>query len=61
MESKREVDLQGNCSKCGGVHFGTGPDCVYGKPVQNSTIPIPPTLRTGREQPQGLAILAIST
>lgn len=24
MGSNREVDLQGNCSKCGGVHFGTG-------------------------------------
>lgn len=25
----REVDVHGNCSKCGGLHYGTGWYCVY--------------------------------
>jgi len=25
----REVDPQGNCSACGGIHYGTGSVCVY--------------------------------
>lgn len=25
----RDVDLKGNCSHCGGMHFGTGLECPY--------------------------------
>lgn len=24
-----EVDEKGNCSLCGGIHFGTGRNCVF--------------------------------
>ena len=25
----KHVDMHGNCSRCGGVHYGTGRICVY--------------------------------
>ena len=29
MPEPHDVDDHGNCSRCGGVHYGTGPVCAY--------------------------------
>jgi hypothetical protein len=45
LGTKPDVDVHGNCSACGGIHYGTGPICAYKQnhrdPLQPSSL-IPP-------------------
>ncbi len=43
-----DVDAQGNCSKCGGVHYGTGPVCVFSKDYKSA----PPWPKKKNPQPE---------